>query len=1137
MKLRIKQPFCWSVLVCGGALLAAPLQAHATEGTVPMETQSQQAAGTCTGTVVDETGEPLLGATVKVEGGKIATSTNIDGEFSLSNVKPGSKITVSFIGYTPVTVVWNGQPLSIKLAESANTLDEVVVMGYGVEQKRGNVTNSIAKVSEKTLTVGTNANPAQALAGAISGVKVNITSGNPSATPDIVIRGGTDWNGSNKPLYVIDGQIRENLSDINPNDIESMEILKDAGATALYGARAANGVVLIRSKQGKAGEGRVTLSAKYGINWNGDTGYEWPNAGEYLQNIWGAIANTPWANYKAYFDAQNYAQGCGFGSTEITSRTQYNVLTKTDKNAYLLEKGWQEIDAPLPNPADPSDPINAPYLNRKVLYRDLNFLEVNLKNPTHTQDYNLAFQGGNDRANYYASLGYYDAEGAFASIFYKRYNFSFTGGYKISDWLQANSTFTFTRANWNNESNGVSSEWLFARGMSTPPTLRLLDEDNQPLLGAGNPSINTNYQPEKFQRDNQSDKFQMTQSLKATIMPGLTVTGTMSWYYIDQWAQSFNKNYLTNVGNGAWNNNHASSVTAYRWFNQTYNLVANFKRTFAEKHNINAMVGMEYYKGSYKYLQASGSQAPTDDFPALGLTSTKENMRNIGSDLNEDAILSYMGRVEYNYAEKYLLAATFREDGYSRLQDNRWGFFPGVSAGWVFSNEDFWKKTDALSFINYAKLRGSFGLNGIVNTNIIQYYNLQGSYNASMYGGVYGYRIGNLPNLGLRWERTRTAEVGLDLGFLQNRINLGLTYYNRLTMDKYANKSLPQTTGFSSVVSNNGKFRNQGVEIDIQGTILRSRDFSWTIGANLTFNKNIVVELPESDLPNNAQNATEAYVLGGEKNSDGSYKMEYLGGLQEGKEPGRFIGWKKSHMVRSQADLDALGDYIDISGGKKIYATEAGRQRLLQLGYAAGTLISMVPGDIAWADRNNDNMIDNYDVWDLGNTTFHWTGGFNTTFTWKGLSLYARFDMGFDKTVNDGMLGWWLGCGQGMWSAPKQVNETFSASNPDGKYPIYVWADQNGKRNYFRQSDLLAQSGSYLACRELSLSYTLPTEITKKFRCQGLTVSFTGQNLGYIKSCTIPLPDRVGSWAAGSSDAAGTYNLPRTFIMGLNISF
>ena len=262
----------WCVALALAA--SAPMAAFASDGESALP-QAQQATGNCTGTIFDETGEPLVGATVRVEGTTIAGSANIDGEFSLKGVRPGQKLVVNYIGYSPMTVVWNGQPLNIVLKEDSNLLDEVVVMGYGVEQKRSNVTNSIAKVSEKTLTVGTNANPAQALVGAISGVKVNVTSGSPSATPTITVRGGTNFDGgSNQPLVIVDGNIRDSMSDINPNDIEDMQILKDAGATALYGARAGNGVILITTKQGKSGQGRVTLSAKVGINSYSNQGYD-----------------------------------------------------------------------------------------------------------------------------------------------------------------------------------------------------------------------------------------------------------------------------------------------------------------------------------------------------------------------------------------------------------------------------------------------------------------------------------------------------------------------------------------------------------------------------------------------------------------------------------------------------------------------------------------------------------------------------------------------------------------------------------------------------------------------------------------------------------------------------------------------
>lgn len=239
----------WCLVAALMASSPAVAFAAPVEGQAPAAPEQQ--AGVCTGTVTQDDGEPLIGASVMVEGTNIGSATDIDGNFSIKNVAKGAKLTISYIGFQPKTVVWNGTPLNVVLSEDGNVLEEVVIMGYGVEQKRANVTNSIAKVSEKALTVGTNANPAQALVGAVSGVKVAVTTGDPSATPSITVRGGTNYDGgSNEPLIVVDGNIRNSLADINPNDIADMQILKDAGATALYGARAGNGVVLITTKQG-----------------------------------------------------------------------------------------------------------------------------------------------------------------------------------------------------------------------------------------------------------------------------------------------------------------------------------------------------------------------------------------------------------------------------------------------------------------------------------------------------------------------------------------------------------------------------------------------------------------------------------------------------------------------------------------------------------------------------------------------------------------------------------------------------------------------------------------------------------------------------------------------------------------------
>lgn len=1128
---------------------ASPVVAMATSSDNAMP-QAQQADGNCTGVIVDQDGEPLVGATVRVEGTTIAASANIDGEFSLKGVKPGQKIVVNYIGYDPMTVVWNGQPLNITMKSDSNVLDEVVVMGYGVEQKRSNVTNSIAKVSEKTLTVGTNANPAQALVGAVAGVKVSVTTGDPSATPSITVRGGTNFDGgSNQPLIVVDGNIRDGLNDINPNDIEDMQILKDAGATALYGARAGNGVVLITTKQGKKGTGRVNFNFKVGINDYSNQGYDIANSEDYIYYYRTGLANSQWAiqggkyagQYNALFTGNGPAQ---IGNTKYNPASNYNIVRMNDDTAWLKDYGWSQMTDPLGD--------------TEILYKDTDILKHNTNRPAITQDYNVSFSGGNDRGSYYAALGYFDADGAVKKTFYKRYNFALTGKYKIADWLQSNSTFTYIRANWLNDNPTVgSTAYMMNRGrfwnnVNFEGLYRQDDGtvDRVQMYGNNGP-YNWKVNEGKHHRDNQSDKFQMTQSLTATIIEGLTLKGTMSWYYNEQLTEGFNEDYATNntgaanrytgKGTGGINTQHSTSKSFLRYFDQTYNLVANFSRTFAEKHYVNIMAGTEYYKRLYKTFGASGYGAPTGYFDNLNLTQNDKDVqsRSMSSEKDEEAIISYFGRVEYNYAERYLFAATFREDGYSRLLDNRWGFFPGVSAGWVFTNEDFWGKLP-LDWINYGKLRASYGLNATINSKYLGYYTLRGEYWPYKYDGNIGYRIGYddnkqlyyLPNPKLKWERTRTFEVGLDFGFLQNRFNLGLTYYNRLTMDKYAAMSLPRTTGFNSVTYNNGKYRNQGLEIDINATLLRLKDFQWTMGANLTYNKNAIVQLPDNGLPNNRQGGSEVYTGNGNE-------KHFVGGYQEGQNPYQRVGWVKKGMVRSQADLDKLGDYIDIatSYGQPVYANEAGRQRLIQMGYAEGTMIRLTPGEYYWKDINGDNMIDNYDREVIGHSDPHWTGGFNTTLSWKGLSLYARFDMGWGFQVYDSNISFWLAEGQGAMGFPTQVKDTWTVDNPGAKYPRVTWANQYGADSYVRTSSAFVQSGAYLACRELSLSYQLPEKICKKFRSQGLSVSVTGQNLGYIKSCTIPLPDRVSYWSGNTAGDGGTYNLPRTVIFGLNLSF
>ena len=530
---------------------------------------------------------------------------------------------------------------------------------------------------------------------------------------------------------------------------------------------------------------------------------------------------------------------------------------------------------------------------------------------------------------------------------------------------------------------------------------------------------------------------------------------------------------------------------------------------------------MEYFDRHNKGFSASGRNAPTDDFWDLGLTDSGENLRDIDSWHSQYRILSYFGRANYDYLGKYLLSAVFRQDGYSSLLgDNRWGFFPGMSAGWIFGNEDFVKENfPALSF---GKLRTSFGING--NASGIGAYTLQGSYNPQTYNGRTGFLIGLLPNPGLRWEKTRTFEIGADVSFFENRLNANLTYYNRLTMDKYAAFALPSTTGFSSITNNNGEFRNRGVEMELSGRILKTKDFSWNMSGNITYNKNIIVSLPDNGLEKNRQGGVQIYTGNGDETI-------FVGGYQEGQEPGLMVAYKFDGIYKSVDEIP--GDLVVKTGnaqGKYQYGP-AGYNALTPAQKANAILIE--PGDAIWRDINGDGVIDSFDQVAIGNTTPRWTGGFNTNFTYKNFTLYGRFDFGLDFWTYDNATPWFLGNMQGTYNTTTDVFNTWTPENPNAKYPRYVWADQLGTANLWRSSSLFAYKGNYLAFRELSLAYSLPQTIADKLYMQSMNVSITGQNLGYIKSAPVANPER--SYGAYIASGSG-YGLPRTLLFGINVT-
>ena len=1083
-----------------------------------------QQNGSCTGIVKDTTGETVIGASVVVKGTTNGTITGIDGDFSLNNVKQGDIIQISFVGYKTVEVKWNGQPLNVTLKDDTEMLGEVVVTGYGGQQLRTKVTNSISKVKQESLNVGMHSNPAQALSGAVAGLKVIQSSGSPGATPTIILRGGTNLDGTGSPLVVVDGQLRDSMSDINPEDIESMDVLKDAGATALYGARASNGVILITTKRGKAGFREINFKAKLGLSY-ARTPYEFLEAGEYIKAMrkahWDAghlfqdkdgNTKTYWGNWESYLNGKQ-----PFGTGNNLDQDIYSTQFLNEDNKYLLGRGWQTV----------TDPITG----KEILYKNTDVDKYNLNDPAFSQDYNINMSGGNDRGTYYAGLGYNRQEGVPVNTFYERYSFITNASYKIADWLTSTSSLNYNRANWKNMPGSNGSELnYFGRVRSLPPTVLFEDEEGNMKLGPGTADGNQMYQPDQWWNDNQSDKFTMSQSFKIDILKNLSLTANMNWYYSETYQESFTKDYENTPGNFV----RTRSATAYynRDFRQTYNAVLNYNETFFLDHHVEVMLGMEYYNKYQRGFEAQGQGAPTDDLPDLSLTDKGEGKRTINSWHEKQRILSFFGRLNYDFKDKYLLSFVFRRDGYSSLLgDNRWGFFPGVSAGWIFGREDFIK--EAIPVMSFGKLRASYGING--NASGIGAYTLQGSYGSSNsngsfnYNGNTSYLITELPNPNLRWEKTATFEVGADLSFFANRLNTNLTYYNRLTSDKYAALSFPTSTGFSSVTNNNGEFRNQGIEIELSGKIIDSKDWTWSASGNIAFNKNKIVSLPDNGMERNRINAFQVYTGNGDE-------KKWVGGQQEGQEPGILYLYQADGIYRSYDEIPA--NLVRKYGSRTYYGPEAWN-KLTAEQQNATTNFPIQPGDTKFHDVNGDDVIDEFDKVKVGATSQRWTGGFNTTLRWINFQLYGRFDyaLGFWLYENSGTQSttpWFMGCYQGTYNTPTMYYDTWSESNPNAKYPRYLFADQNGKNNYIA-STMFAYRGDYLAIREISLSYSLPESVAKMLKMQRAEVSITGQNLGYITGAK-----NVGSPEANPKDngAVGQgYSLPRTILFGVNLTF
>ena len=1089
------------------------------------------------GTVISQAdGTPMGGVSVTLKGSSVGTQTSTDGRYTIAADK-GSVLVFTSTGFVKFEVtVGTSDVINIKLQTAEADLGEVVVVGYGT-QKKSSLTASITKLDKRILETGVRANPAQALAGTIAGVRVSTTSGKPGALPAIVLRGGTNFDGSGSPLVIVDGQFRPSLSDINPEEIESLEVLKDASATAIYGARASNGVILITTKRGKAGASSIAFKMKSGVN-SLNSPYTLLNAEEYL--FWGrrALVETFKVNGNQSLINSSGPRGTGNvyknaagaivdGNYDLNALFSPMVLSDANRELLNSGMGWKVMKDAIPTNAtgayDPAGTI------KDILYKEFSYADNAFRNQAVLQDYNIGMSGGNDRGTYYANLGMYNEDGIAKSSFYRRLNFVINGDYKIKSWLKSESSVAFAKANWRDQAQ-TSDASYWGRILMAAPTMRGVNESGEVLLGRnagdGNPTIN---EP-MFIRRNQSDKFTLSQSLKADLSKDLYFKIGGIFMYDEQVAEGFNKDYRTGVlsytnPNTGWNRDRISSASFDRIFRQTFNAILNYKTELFGKSNLDAMVGGEYFDVYNNGMSASGRLAPTDDFEALGYTSADANQRSIGSYHTAERILSAFGRVNYDWDGKYLASFTARRDGYSRLiGDNQYGVFPGASFGWLAHKEKFLEGTS--DWLSLLKLRGSWGKNG--NIGGIGLYELQGGYNTTgRYENIIGFSLGGIPNPKLRWEKTNTVEAAIEYGLLKNRITGSIGVYNRITNDKIANVLLPNSTGVSSIRTNNGSMQNKGFETDMVVKVVQNKDWEIRLGANIAWNKNKILKLPFNGNENNRQGGTQIYdpVTG---------KIIWVGGLQEGQEPGELFGYVMEGLIRDAKDLAAYNK-IDLAAGQVQLNAAAGRpltsQTLLtQRGLNPNQWWTTSLGDVRWKDIDKNDTIDFRDRVSMGRTIPRWTGGFNLSVGWKGLQLFARMDYALGFTQMDFRQMWAMGSMQGEFNGTDFVKDSWTPENPNARFPTYMNQDQQLKKNYDRYSNMFWVSSNYLCFRELTLSYAVPQKLLKRARIEGLTLMATGQNLGYISNKMLKLPERTG-------EQDGAYTIPTQLVFSANLTF
>ena len=1040
--------------------------------------QSRQVSGT----VKDSAGQPIIGATVVVDGSVVGATTGADGSFKL-DAPANSSLVVSFIGYeTQIVSLGNRTSVEIVLADDTQAIDDVVVVAFGTTTKEA-FTGSVAVVNSDDIAKIQSSNVAQSLVGRVAGLQTSSSSGDLSGKPSIRIRGISSINAGKDPLWVVDGVPYEgDLNNINPNDIESMTVLKDAASNALYGARGANGVIMVTTKKAKAGEAKVTFDAKWGVNSKALREYEVIKSPElYYETHFKALNNY----YQDYEKSVNYLTGNGGGGLG------YNIYTVPEGQFLIGRNGKLNPNATL---------------GRTVSYKGEDYLLTaddwmdEAYSSAFRQEYNASVSGATERANFYASLGYLDNTGIIKSSELQRYTARLKAEYQAKKWLTvgANMSYAHFESSNGNSSEGSSNSTanIFAFASQIAPIypvyirnadgsikidqygLQMYDYGDTKNAGMARPYLGDSNAMQTSWLDkyvSEGNAFSANGFADFHIAKGLqlTINGTTD---IDE-------TRVLDMSNPYYGQFAEQGGTLYRYHTRawTYNFqqLLSYTHTFGDKHNMDLLLGHESYRRQYYYLRGAKANLYSYDSEELaGAVVDSQAAHSYTTDYNNEG---YFFRGQYNYDERIYASVSYRRDASSKFHpDNRWGNFWSVGGSWIIDNER-WFTAD---WVDLLKVKASYGSQG--NDGIGDYLYTD-TYSVENNDGQVAILFNTKGNKDITWETNANFNVGAEFGFFGHRLTGSVEYFNRKTTDMLFRFTVPASLGYSGYYANVGDMSNSGIEVELSGDIIRTKNFTWNLSVNATHVKNKVTSLADE------------------------FKTEHIEGYN-----GYIDG---SNFVAEDLPLYTfyMREYagVDSETGKSLWYMDEKDS----------------DGNITGRTTTDDyNKATRYLHDDASPDLY---GGFSTSVSFFGFDASIAFTYQLGGKVYDSGYANFMGSPWGSSSVGgnyhKDILNSWTPENTTSDIPRLQYGDQYNSSS----SSRFLTDASYLNIQNINVGYTLPRNFTKTFGVDSLRIYLAADNVVYW-SKRRGLDPRYSF--TGSSNYAN-YSPIRTISGGVNIVF